>query len=745
MQTRFLSVEEREAGKKRVYNFQGLNGMAYNFMGDTPVYLMAIYFGASNIELGYISSVLFLTGFILVGLPRLLAGKNMVKVQSTAWLIRGFIVLSYLALLFLEGKPAIILILIVYTLFCSARMVGVAVWNPLMKMVTTTQNRGNVLAQGNIINQSASVISKLISFILTSIQFFSGIIGILLLQIFGVIFNTAAALELKKVPCREEVEYHEGRNIFVILIEALKRRERRYPLIMKWVTVSVIVLNGLTIAFVRKEAGFSSNLVFLYSMVVSVSIILSGVFAKTFADRIGSRPLLIGVNIFLFLAYTVWFLLPVSKFSILPFYIYFILGFFTNFFLLSGNLLVSRVLVNTMPENESFGYNAMTNFITAFFSLVIGIGAGLLIDFGQNPTNLLFNNYSYLFSFAMFLSLVLVIFSLVLIDKGSLSARETAAILFSFEGIRAYMDIGKLNSTADPVKKKTVLLSISQNEASIAIEEMHHIIASPLSSGKGEIIKSLFTNPRPALLPDLLLEASDSGSYHQLKAVFALGAYPGIESENLLLQLLDNPDISVKSNAAKSLSRIGHTESLNKIQLQSMNAVNAWDKINYLIALKNMDPKGLVFRNIFIQTGKFQNGLFPQTYYSLAADLLELKPQLSVIFSSKNMKSGDGVKNFLEQTRDLESFYSKHRELKGWFKSANWSDIWKFCLDSLNSGTDDSNLSVLSEPMLNLRKAVIDESVNMLSASVEDGSSVYDDALAAVYFTYQILNRNKSI
>ncbi len=745
MQTRFLTVEERQKGQKRIYNFQGLNGMGYNFMGDTPVYLMAIHFGATNIELGYISSVVFLTGFILVGLPRLLAGKNLVKVQSTAWLVRGFIVLSYISLIFLEGRKAVFLILIVYTLFCSARMVGVAVWNPLMKMITNSQNRGHVLAQGNIINQSASVISKLTSFILTSVQFFSGIFGILLLQIFGVIFNTAAALQLKKVPCREEVEYHKGRNLFVILFDAMKRKDRRYPLLLKWVTVAVIVLNGLTIAFIRKEAGFSSNLVFLYSMVIAFSIILSGIFAKTFSDRIGSRPLLIGVNMFLFIAYTLWFLLPVSESSILPFYIYFILGFFTNFFLLSGNLLISRVLVNTMPENESFTYNAMINFVTAFFSLLSGIAAGLLIDYGQKNSILMFNNYSYLFLFAMSLSLILVFLSLILIDKGSLSARETAAILFSFEGIRAYMDIGKLNSTADPVKKKTVLLSISQNEASIAIEEMHHIIASPLSSDKGEIIKSLFTNPRPALLPDLLLEASDSGSYHQLKAIFALGAYPGNTTEALLLKLIDFPDISIQSNAAKSLSRIGHTDSLNKIRLQSVNAVNAWDKINYLIALKNMDPVGLVFRNIFMEAGKFQDGQFPQTYYSLAADLLELKPQLSDIFSSKNMKSGDGVKNFLEQTRDLESFFSKHRELKGWFKSANWSDIWMFCLESLNSRTDDNNLSVLSNPMQNLRTAVLDKSNKMISVSEGDNKSVYDDALAAVYFTYQILIWNKPI
>ena len=737
MLTRFLSKDEREKGQKRVYNFQALNGLGFNFMGETPVYLMAIHFGATNIELGYISSVIFLTGFILAGLPKLLAGKNLVTVQSTAWLIRGFIVLFYLFLFFLEGRSAVMLILIVYTLFCAARMVGVAVWNPLIKMVTTSENRGLVLAQGNIINQSASVLSKLTSFILTSFQFFSGIIGILILQILGVFFNTAAAVQLKKIPCREKIEYKKGRNIFVLLKDSIKRKDRRYPLLLKWLTVSVIVLNGLSIAFIRKEAGFNSNLVFLYSMVMALSIILSGLFARTFADRMGSRPLLIGVNILLSLSFVIWILLPVSGSGSLPIYLYFLLGFFTNFFLWSGNVLVSRVLVNSMPENESFSYNSMTNFVTAIFSLIIGIAAGLLIDLGQNYTLLTYNSYSYLFSFAMILSLMLIFLSFLLVDKGSLSPRETAAILFSFEGMRAYMDIGKLNATEDPVKKKTVLLSISKNEATVATEELHSILASPLSSGKGEVLKSLFSNPRPALLSDILNEASDSGSYHQLKAIFALGAYPGEKTEQLLIKLLDSKEISILSNTAKSLSRIGHTASLPRIRLQAEGAENVWDKINFLIALRNMDREGLVFLNIFKETNISNSIMFNQTYYSLVSDLLEFKPKLSDIYTSKNMKSGDGLKNFLDQTRDLDFFYKQHKELKGWFKNGSWVEIWQFCLTSLNNKEDLSNLS---DHIKNLRTAILSESQTVSSIQMGNNTLHYDNALAAVYFTYQILN-----
>lgn len=729
MTTKFLSEEEKLASQKRIYKFQSLNGMAFNFMGQTPVYLMAINFGATNIELGYISSLMFLTGFILVFLPRLLAGRNLIKVQSAAWFFRGMFVLLYLALYFLEGRAAVILILVVYTLFCTARIIGVVIWIPLTKMVTNTRNRGNFIGQGKIIDQSASVVSKLISFIVTSFKLLSGTSGILLLQVFGVVFNTAAAIQLSKVPCRETVDYHKSRNIFVIFIDSIKTSRQRVPLFIKWISISLMVLHGLTIVFIRKEACFSANYVFLYTLMIALANMLAGLFSKIFADRIGSRPLLIGMNIFLSLCLVLWMLLAVDRNTISPKYIFFILGFFSNFFLLSNNMLVDRVIINTMPENDVFGYNSMISFVTAFFSFLTGVIGGLLMDKGQNTNLLLPNTFSLLFFFTLTLSLTLLILSFRLIDRGSLTAKETVAILFSLEGLRAYSYISKLNSFEDHLKKKTVLLSIIQNDSNIATEEMRSILASPLSPMKCEVLKSLFNHPRKSLTDEVLKEALDSASYNQINAIFALGSYPENKVEKGLIKLLESSNPSVQSNAAKSLSRIGNSSSLETIKKLAANSTDIHDIMNYLIALKHMEESGGIFRDTFNSPRGFENGQFRQTYYSLVSDLLEFKPKLSTIYSAANLKKGSGLNEFFNQTRDVEYFNSKHKDLVSWFKNGDWNNIWDFCLGALNT----VNLSE-DTPIFNLKSAVVNE--------CKGRSSVYDDALAVLYFTYQILIRN---
>ncbi len=731
MMTKYLTEDERAAGRRMLYRFQMFNGLGFNFMGATSVYLLAIHFGANNYQLGYISYVIFLTGIILAAVPRLLAGRNLVKVQAAAWFMRGIVILFYLLLFRMEGNAAVYLILIVYTLFSASRMVGMAVWNPLVKAVSNSGERGHVIAQGNILNQSASVIARLISVVVTSFRYFSGITGILLLQVLGVIFNTAAVSRLLKIPCRETVEYTKGRNIFVILKDALKQRGKRYSLLLKWVVISIIVLNGLIVPFLKKEAGFGSNFVFLYSLIMAFAAILSALFARTFADRIGSRPLLIGMSLLLAVSFAVWAMLPVSGKGAggISLHVYYIIGFFTNFFLLSSNILISRVVVNSMPEDETFSYNAMVNFVTALFSGTAGAVGGLLINLGEMYGRIGFNSYSGLFIFAVLMSLLILFFSYRLEDKGSLSGRETAAILFSFEGLRAYIDIGKMQGAKDPVKKRTVLLSISENEAPAATEELRRILSLPLSASKGEVIKSLFRHPRPALLPELMSEAADSGSYHQLKAIFALGAYAEPDVEKLLLKLLDDRDPAVRSNAAKSLGRIGAEGILGRINDMAENAETVWDRINYLIALKNLDGTGKFLRDIFKEADKGGGKSFRQTYYSLIADLYGMSPSLSVLFGECNRDRRKCIEGFIEGARDNEKFYNIQDRLIMWFEENKLKRLLEFCVQTIG---DMERGAEGQKPL-----EIIGEAVSLLCT---DNKVVpFEDAFAAVYFTYQIL------
>lgn len=719
--TRFLTDDEKAVGGKYLSQFQALNGMGFSFLGDTPVYLLAIMYGATNVQLGYISSALFLSGIVLPLLPKILAGRNLIKVQSMAWLLRGLICLGYLLLYFLQGQPAVYLILLIYTLFSIVRTVGVVMFKPVIRMITTNNNQGEIVGKINIGFQLSAILSKAVSFLVTAVERFSGAAGLVGLQMLGVFVNTLAAIRIRKIPCRETIEYQKGRGMLIQLRDAFRSIKIRRVLILQWLFTAITVMAGLTIPFLRNRTGLSTSGIFLYSMGITLAAILSAMFVRTFGDKVGSKPLMVFGSLVVTVLIFGWAIAPET----LPVVIYYILGFLVIFMININNMLISRLIIKRMPEEEAVGFSSMVQFIIAIISLVLGIVGGWLIDFGPVDSGKLFNQYSLTFSFAAGLSLISFIITLRVKDSESLSGKDAASILLSIYGLRAYLNINRLQKIEDPVRKKTVLLSIGSNTNDVATSEIKRMLLSPFSSEKTELIRGLFYRPRPSLLPLLLKDAADEGSYTRESSIFALGAFPGKETEKLLLTLLDSEDALMRTSAAKSLGRIGHTASLDRIRKIFAEESDIRCVMNCFIALHNMDKESTYLLDLFSLRWTGETQSFRQGIYSLNAEFWHYNPELSHLFQLSNGRKGAGIRDFLDETRDHPDFLASHKDLIIWFKEDNFTSIIAFCRKVLDENLTDPVRQNIKKSILNrTEKSVLME---------------YDEVLAMLYFSYQVV------
>lgn len=719
MSTRFLSSEEKAIGVKHHYHHQQFNGAGFNFLGDTPVYLLAIQFGATNTQLGYISSTIYITGILLSVIPRIFSGHNMVKLYFWGWILRGIICLGYSALFFMHGKSAVYLIMGIYTMFCVCRTVGVVVYSPIIKMITTNINRGEILSTSSIHFQWPLSISRFISFLVTSVRQLSGTTGILVLQWLGVILNTLAAFQLRKIPCRQNIEYTPGRGVFRILLEAVKYREFRYCLFLSWTNTSLLIIFGFIIPFLRKDAGLSQNLIFIYTLTAGIASITGGLYSQGFADRIGSRPILLGSTLLLSLCTMLWIVTPVDSGIIF----YFIFGFLTTFALYVNMIMINRLVVRALPENDAVSYSTMLNFFVGFISFLVGLCAGTLADLPNISGLNLPNSYSLTFMMAMLFCGLTLVFTYKTKDDGSLSTREAASIMFSITNLASFQRISQLRKTENPVEKRALLLNLGNDNTIMAEEELRNYLHNPLSVDKEEALLSLFSNPRPRLLPQILAEADDRDSYQRVQAIFALGAYPGEESEKLLISLLDDPEPSIRSNAAKSLGRIGSNSCLEKVRQNARVSTGIWDHLNYTIALKHMDKEGRFLKDLFSVEISERNISMIQAHYSLNAKLQDFLPSLAYIFQSRNLSQGQGLQDFLDEARDDEGFLESHMDFMRWFEKGKFEKIWNRCRN------------LLSEKM---PSAYFDNMKNSIMEFPSEEAG-YDDTLAVVYFTYQLI------
>ena len=720
MQTKYLSKDERERGTKYYFRWAIFNGLGFSFLGDTIVYLIAIHFGASNTQLGYIASIIHVSGLTSLFLPQLLSGTNLIKAQFYAWLLRGLICCLYGLLLFCEGQVAVMFILVTYTLFCLFRTVGIAVEGPIRRMLASSATVGELVVRISNRFQTMRVISQFLSFLLLSIQQLTGTVGYLVLITIGISMNTLAAFTVRNVPCRETIEFRRGGNIFAMFARSIRDRERALTLFVKWHTIGMMVLFPFMIPFLRKIVQIPPNIIFLFTVACTVAMALSGYLLQPFADRVGSRPLITIAACLLAGLGVVWGTIPAAA----PWPIFFGLGFLTYFLMWSVLLLALRLELRSLPEKDKMSYVSMINFFSAIMPLVVGLSGGMLADLGEQIQFPGLNPFGLTFLLAAAVSLQNGILCFFLEDAGSWSVKDTAAVLLSTRNLKSFLDIYQLNITDDRAKRTFILMSLGKSDTSLAADEIQHILRNPLSTEKEEVLKTLFLHPKPALLPDILREAADPQSYHRITALFALGAYPDARVETLLLNCLADSSPLVQSSAAKSLARIGNTTALPRIRaLADEPSLGVSERMNYLIALSLMDRDGRYLADLFQIADHNKGATFEQTMFSLAAKMLGLDPILADLYQTENLARNTGMQDFLEEAKQLQPFYDHADTLAADYAHDRYAAIWAWCRDVLHEYP-------LSGPFRALKQAILEHDQHGLSQA---------NTLAALYFTYQVL------
>ena len=725
--TRYLSDSEKRLGQKYLYTSEIYNGLGFSMLGDTIVYILAVRFGASNLALGYIASAMYIVGIILPLMARTFRGRNVVKVQTLTWYLRGLVSLGYLSLIWVQGNAGVTILLIVYTLFSLMRLVGVVMYDYTFKSITTNKTRGRVIGNANVAFQSSTVFARLLNFIVTSIQLFSGVMGLIALQMFGVINNTIAARYLSKIPCRTKVDYRKGRTLFTVLREAMRDSMARSRLLVFWYYMSVTVIMGMSIAFLTKVVGLESNIIFLYTIVISGSVILAGSFCTFFSDRLGSRPLIIANGFALMVTLIGWMVIPASA----EISLFFVLGFLSNFFLANVNILIRRLLAAVIPDNDPVGFNSMTNFMIAFFALFSGLAGGYLANLSDHIQLLSHgwgNAYTFTFGLALLFSLLALISTASLHEQGALSAKAAAQLMFSLHGLRAFINIDRLEKEKDPLKRKSLLLSLGKNLTGVATSEIRATLANPFSNDRAEVIRGLFDRPRSSLVDDLISDAFSTDSYTQNESIYALGAYRNNQkAEQALRYLLDNGSSLSRSNAAKSIARVTRTDTyLQKVEQMSDSAQTILEELNYLLARNIMDREGTFFRELFLSSRQGRGPRFRQTRYALIAYFLKSTPNLAELFEQKNLLSPDFLSEFLEESRDVAEIDQQRHAIVSAFNNREWERIWSICFTMVR------DIEVKDVRYCNLLKGILKGQT--LSYQQTDS----EDALAVLYFSYQV-------
>ncbi|MBN2625070.1 MAG: hypothetical protein JXA95_00285 [Spirochaetales bacterium] len=722
-QTHFLTAEEKETGFSYILKHSIWNGLGYSFLTETIIYLMAIHFNATNVQLGYISSALFLSGLVLLVVPHLFGGGDMKQIFFWGWFLRGLFGLAYLSLFFVTGKPAVWIIMIAYSLFCIFRTLGVAAYQPVVKNLMSSSSEGSRLLHINSKGNRSALISRAISFAFLSVAFLSGLRGLILITMLGVITNTVASLFILKIPSREKVEkVTRSQGLLKIMAQSLKDRDTALHLTILWLYMAVSVLNGFIIPFLQKSAGIPSNLVFLYAVITVAGSLISNGFIRPYIDKTGSKPLLIMAGLILGVFFIVWALIPAASALVL----FLLLGLAHSFFMNLGFNLTNRLLYKIIPKDKNrLTFSSMTSFAGALVALLTGLAAGQIADYATvNPTGFP-HAYSIVFLIAGGLALLISLATAFISDQESISLREASELLYS-RNRKVFLWTYQLATTEDPEVRESTLLSLEKSQSNLATKEMENQLNSPYSWERERILRSLYKYPRPDLAEQVLSEADDPHSYNRQDALFALASYPGDASEKVLLRALEDRDPCIASVALKSLVRLDKQKfaSLPE-EIYPRISPSSRARTDWFIAQCEREGSHSHLKNLFSFASPEMGFRYQQLIFCLAARYYARGILLAPYYQLANASPGTGIAALLEEFRDQPLFHSHEQEILRWSDGEeNTPEILALMKENIPASRGEEPLDYIREAIEDLRPELINRS----------------SFLALLFFSYQILH-----
>jgi hypothetical protein len=700
----FISKRDRLKGLRRYSLFVFANGIGYTFLAETIIYLMAIHFGASNLQLGYISSAIYLTGASVMLVPFVFGGRRLVDIFFWSWLIRGLVCLLYFAVPFV-GDRSVLLIMAIYSLYCLLRNIAWPMNLALQRSIVKPSASGRMASTFSVILNYAMLISRTISYLVLAIKGMDGIRGILILEGVGVIINSASAFIIKSVPVHDTVERRGVGGMIRFFLTLIKNRNHALVMSLYWLGVVLLVLFGFNYAFLKTTVGLSNSAVFAYTIVTALATIVCSSVLKPVLDRIGSKPILTITYFMVSVVSLLWSMIP-PEFPALGL---FLLGFVSMFFLGGIRVLLERLILKTVSKREKVSYTAILSLIAALVALFAGLLGGYFGDLSARISSGVVHGYSLTFMLMALASSLSLVLSLYLDEPEAVPLRSLLQTLFKIDNLAVFLKSIKLDANLQENRKEIILMEISGSYSALATSEIRKRLQVPLMREKELTIRSLFAHPRPELVDELLDEAQDKHSWWRQSALFALGAYPGKATEKVLLKAFSESYPYLRSIAAKSLARIGNTSIYEQIReaLQNPNLAPR-TVLNFLIAESILDKDRAYLERTFLVADPAKGHRFCQSVFIIYCKRFGFLPSIEHIFLQENLAEGRGVKAVLDDMLEIRALYPKVQRLETDFSCGRLQEMIKQCRVVLEPLRLPSPYHQLQQAILSYRRKRLD-------------------------------------
>lgn len=546
------------------------NGFGYPFIIEAVIILLALYYGASDLQMGFIFAAPHLTGFAAVFAPQILAGVDMSAIWSRMWWTRGLIAILYLVVPLvpgIEGDTRVWLVVLVQYLVGVARALGMTVYVPVLKALTPQRDISSTMARVMTSTQTGTLVCRVVAFVWLG----SGLLGehyaLLALIVMGILSNSYTATLVGKLPATGEMEASSLGGVLQVLRGLAASRATRRVAVLTLVQTGMFIFAGYTVSYCKNVLQYGGTRIFFLMLAASVVSIAATHMVRIIGERITTRLLLLLTTLLTGVCALLWALpglLPCGN----SFWFYLLLFPLTGV----GASVAGTKLMSL--QSEYLPKNSAARVAIAFQMLTLLGGAGSLglvqllqakdggwlaaqLDGRLAAAGL--HEYSAMFLVWALAALVVWLIARSLPARQEQSLHKELSLLLPqnlYDIYRTYT-LSNLDPQRMRGQGRLVLEGVMLNASALSHSLLRESLHTTEISRRYSALRMLVCRPQADVLPEVLAEAADEQSPLRFEALTALGFMKEREAIPLLRRLSGDADPLTAANAMKSLLRLG--------------------------------------------------------------------------------------------------------------------------------------------------------------------------------------------
>lgn len=470
-----------------------------------------------------------------------------------------YLPLIFLPVLMVPSGLKLTVLLVCITLAAASQMLVNPIYNEWLSKLVPTTSRGFFFSRRNATMTAVGASVGLVgAFILDAFkQGGNQNLGFTTIFILGAICALAsmiAFMQMKDMPREKPEKVSVAATVNSLRSPFADRRFRLVVLFLALFVFGQAFPGNLFAAFAIKDLDLPYTIIQWAALMHALGNVISARFWGFIADKYGNRPVLMIVGLGLAVTPTMWlFCTPNND-----------LG--NALILLPSHILVGatwagvalcqyNILLTTSDETDRGNYLAVALAVQSVIGFVAPmLGAQAFEWFGGSAESGF--AYRMVFGAAMILRFAAIWFLIPVKEEGSSEISRTLRDLTRVTP-RSLRALRKLTSTGDVSTREQAILSVGEQKASVAGDEVIKALHDPSPRVRRQAAMALAKLNDPSASAALIHILQDHPDLVEEEIVEALGMLGAKEAVEPLTKLLRSPRALTRRTAAKALALIG--------------------------------------------------------------------------------------------------------------------------------------------------------------------------------------------